>query len=228
MQRAPSYADAALDIYDHLEARIAACEAGGIERSRIVADPGIGFGKTVRHNLGSPGPAQRCFMGSAFRFSSGSRARVSSPGCPRRGSRARLVRLPRRRSGRRSAGRSNHPRARRAGNPPGAAGPGGDRPASGGRCPGFLTRSPVPAPSGAFPTKNPPRHQRLDRRLSRLLRRSSSVRPVLGTGPIRLAAGRRAHDIGDFLILPPVAGQERGPPDATVVAARHHLRRSNP
>jgi dihydropteroate synthase len=51
MQVAPHYDDAALDIFDALAARIAACEAAGIERARIVADPGIGFGKTAEHNL---------------------------------------------------------------------------------------------------------------------------------------------------------------------------------
>jgi dihydropteroate synthase len=40
-----------LEIYDWLEARIAACEAAGIGRERIVVDPGFGFGKTVTHNL---------------------------------------------------------------------------------------------------------------------------------------------------------------------------------
>ncbi len=51
MQRDPVYADAPLDIYDTLEARIAACEAAGIPRRRIAVDPGIGFGKTLDHNL---------------------------------------------------------------------------------------------------------------------------------------------------------------------------------
>ena len=51
MQRDPVYVDAPLDIYDTLEARIAACEAAGIPRQRIAVDPGIGFGKTLDHNL---------------------------------------------------------------------------------------------------------------------------------------------------------------------------------
>jgi dihydropteroate synthase len=41
----------ALEIYDWLDARIAAAEAAGIARSRILVDPGFGFGKTVQHNL---------------------------------------------------------------------------------------------------------------------------------------------------------------------------------
>ena len=51
MQTAPAYADAALDVYDYLAERIAACEAAGIARPRIAVDPGIGFGKTLAHNL---------------------------------------------------------------------------------------------------------------------------------------------------------------------------------
>ena len=51
MQADPRYRDAALDVHDALEARVAACEDAGIPRSRLVVDPGIGFGKTLAHNL---------------------------------------------------------------------------------------------------------------------------------------------------------------------------------
>ena len=51
MQLSPHYEDVALDVYDWLEARIEACVASGIARERIVADPGIGFGKSFRHNI---------------------------------------------------------------------------------------------------------------------------------------------------------------------------------
>ena len=51
MQQNPAYANVLLDIYDWLEARIEACVAGGIARDAIIIDPGIGFGKTLRHNL---------------------------------------------------------------------------------------------------------------------------------------------------------------------------------
>jgi dihydropteroate synthase len=51
MQLSPHYDDVALDVYDWLEARIEACVAGGIARERLLADPGIGFGKSFRHNL---------------------------------------------------------------------------------------------------------------------------------------------------------------------------------
>ena len=51
MQQAPRYDDCLLDVYDWLAARINACVAAGIDRSRLVVDPGIGFGKTLDHNL---------------------------------------------------------------------------------------------------------------------------------------------------------------------------------
>ncbi len=51
MQRKPVYADAPLDIHDFLAARVAVCEAAGLPRARIAIDPGIGFGKTLAHNL---------------------------------------------------------------------------------------------------------------------------------------------------------------------------------
>jgi dihydropteroate synthase len=51
MQDDPVYEDVALDVFDMLEERIAACVAAGIPRGRIAVDPGIGFGKTFTHNL---------------------------------------------------------------------------------------------------------------------------------------------------------------------------------
>ena len=51
MQKNPSYNNALLDVYDHLDARIQASVAAGIPRARIIVDPGIGFGKTMAHNL---------------------------------------------------------------------------------------------------------------------------------------------------------------------------------
>jgi dihydropteroate synthase len=51
MQDAPHYRDALLDVYDWLEARIAAAVAAGVARERLLIDPGIGFGKSLRHNL---------------------------------------------------------------------------------------------------------------------------------------------------------------------------------
>jgi dihydropteroate synthase len=51
MQDDPRYDNVLLDVYDWLAARIEAAEAAGIPRDRIAVDPGIGFGKTVEHNL---------------------------------------------------------------------------------------------------------------------------------------------------------------------------------
>jgi dihydropteroate synthase len=51
MQDDPTYDDVLLEVYDYLESRIAAAMAAGIAREMIVIDPGIGFGKTLDHNL---------------------------------------------------------------------------------------------------------------------------------------------------------------------------------
>jgi dihydropteroate synthase len=51
MQQDPRYDDVLVEVYLWLEERIAAAEAAGIDRSRILIDPGFGFGKTVAHNL---------------------------------------------------------------------------------------------------------------------------------------------------------------------------------
>ncbi len=51
MQDDPRYDDVLLEVYDFLAARIAVAEAAGIPRGRIAVDPGIGFGKTLEHNL---------------------------------------------------------------------------------------------------------------------------------------------------------------------------------
>ena len=51
MQKDPRYDDVLVEVYLWLEERIAAAEGAGIARDRILIDPGIGFGKTVAHNL---------------------------------------------------------------------------------------------------------------------------------------------------------------------------------
>lgn len=51
MQRAPVYDHAALDVFDHLEERIDAWVTAGFDPGRLLIDPGIGFGKTLAHNL---------------------------------------------------------------------------------------------------------------------------------------------------------------------------------
>jgi dihydropteroate synthase len=47
----PQYDDVVLDVFDYLESRIQACVAAGISKAKIVADPGIGFGKHLHHNV---------------------------------------------------------------------------------------------------------------------------------------------------------------------------------
>lgn len=51
MQSAPRYDDALLDVYDLLARRLEAAVAAGAPESRVILDPGIGFGKTLAHNL---------------------------------------------------------------------------------------------------------------------------------------------------------------------------------
>ena len=51
MQKNPQYGDVVEDIKNWLEERINAAEMAGIKRSDIIVDPGIGFGKNLKHNL---------------------------------------------------------------------------------------------------------------------------------------------------------------------------------
>ena len=51
MQLEPTYDDVVSEVKDFLAGRVAACEAAGIGRERLLLDPGFGFGKSVAHNL---------------------------------------------------------------------------------------------------------------------------------------------------------------------------------
>ena len=51
MQNDPRYDDVLLDVYDYLSQRVTAATEMGIPRNQIIVDPGIGFGKTMDHNL---------------------------------------------------------------------------------------------------------------------------------------------------------------------------------
>ncbi len=51
MQEAPHYADVVADVKRFLADRLLACEFAGIERKRLLVDPGFGFCKTLEHNL---------------------------------------------------------------------------------------------------------------------------------------------------------------------------------
>lgn len=50
MQSSPQYDDLFADIEQFFKEQIAACEAAGIHRDKILLDPGFGFGKTLSHN----------------------------------------------------------------------------------------------------------------------------------------------------------------------------------
>ncbi len=79
MQEHPTYGDVVQEIGEFLQARVEAAEAAGIARERIAVDPGLGFGKTLDHNLtilrglsaltalGRPlviGPSRKGFVGA--------------------------------------------------------------------------------------------------------------------------------------------------------------------
>lgn len=51
MQSNPMYDDVVFDIYDYLEDRISFAVSNGVQREKIIVDPGIGFGKNLNHNL---------------------------------------------------------------------------------------------------------------------------------------------------------------------------------
>lgn len=80
MQVDPRYDDAVAEIVAFLRRRVAECLEAGIEESQLWVDPGIGFGKTLEHNLdllrrlselrslGLPlllGPSRKSFIGHA-------------------------------------------------------------------------------------------------------------------------------------------------------------------
>ena len=51
MQQNPTYADVVNDVKSFLSDRVQACVAAGIDRKKLIIDPGFGFGKTLGHNL---------------------------------------------------------------------------------------------------------------------------------------------------------------------------------
>jgi dihydropteroate synthase len=51
MQAAPRYGDVVAEVREFLAERIAFAELRGIKKTQIAIDPGIGFGKTVEHNV---------------------------------------------------------------------------------------------------------------------------------------------------------------------------------
>lgn len=86
MQVNPSYPQVVNDVFGFLQARISECESAGLEKSRILIDPGFGFGKSMAHNyqllgqldrfldLGVPvlaGLSRKSMIGSALQGSQG-------------------------------------------------------------------------------------------------------------------------------------------------------------
>ncbi len=51
MQKNPTYEDVMVEVSEFFEERIAKCEALGLKRENIILDVGVGFGKTLEHNL---------------------------------------------------------------------------------------------------------------------------------------------------------------------------------
>jgi dihydropteroate synthase len=51
MQQQPRYTEVVSEVCGFLQARLAQCVAAGIDPERLCIDPGIGFGKTLQHNL---------------------------------------------------------------------------------------------------------------------------------------------------------------------------------
>ncbi|MEO1242892.1 MAG: dihydropteroate synthase [Pseudomonadota bacterium] len=51
MQDNPHYGDVVEEVYDFLADRVDACLRAGVDPSRLVVDPGVGFGKKLEHNL---------------------------------------------------------------------------------------------------------------------------------------------------------------------------------
>jgi dihydropteroate synthase len=51
MQAAPEYDDVVGEVHRFLAERLFACQMAGIDKKRILVDPGFGFGKTLEHNL---------------------------------------------------------------------------------------------------------------------------------------------------------------------------------
>lgn len=51
MQEQPRYADIVAELDAFFDERMAACERAGIDKSRLLVDPGFGFGKSLAHNV---------------------------------------------------------------------------------------------------------------------------------------------------------------------------------
>lgn len=96
MQRKPKYRNLMDEIVESLSRSVATGEAAGIARGQLLVDPGIGFGKTVKHNLeilrrlrelrslGVPivvGPSRKSFIGSLLDLEPGERLEGTLAAC---------------------------------------------------------------------------------------------------------------------------------------------------
>ena len=97
MQKAPHYGDVLEEVASELEHSVACARAGGVPTSRLVIDPGIGFGKRVEDNLeliahsgwlrdrlGLPvmvGASRKAFLGAITGDPVGSRDTASHAAC---------------------------------------------------------------------------------------------------------------------------------------------------
>jgi dihydropteroate synthase len=59
MQDDPHYADVVGEVHRFLTDRLFACELAGIDRRKVMVDPGFGFGKTLEHNVALLSELQR-------------------------------------------------------------------------------------------------------------------------------------------------------------------------
>ena len=50
-KKKPNYKNELLDIYDFFEQKIKLLRSNGINHNNIILDPGIGFGKNLKHNM---------------------------------------------------------------------------------------------------------------------------------------------------------------------------------
>ena len=96
MQKSPEYSDLMAEVTGFLAAALERGEAAGIERAQMLVDPGIGFGKTVAHNLeilrrlaeleslGAPivvGPSRKRFVGAVSDAPPGERLEGTIAAC---------------------------------------------------------------------------------------------------------------------------------------------------
>ena len=51
MQASPQYDDVVAEVHRFLADRLLACDFAGLDRKRVLVDPGFGFGKTLEHNV---------------------------------------------------------------------------------------------------------------------------------------------------------------------------------